>query len=128
MENNETIQNPHFWKNLQKIVDESKIIIDRPKGTHHPKFPDAPVYPLDYGYLSNTSSMDGEGIDCFVGTLKNKSIMLLVNAISSRPSSFKTYKMKSIGDWYESPYVEKIPIGKFSMSVCIAPILPANLL
>ena len=74
MENKYTTQNPCFWENLQKIVNESEIIIDRPKGTRHPKFPDAPAYPLDYGYLSNTSSMDGEGIDCFVGTLKDKSI------------------------------------------------------
>ena len=68
------IQNQLFWQNLQKLVDDSKIIIDRPKGSHHPKFPDAPAYPLDYGYVKNTKSMDGEGIDCFVGSLKNKII------------------------------------------------------
>ena len=47
-------QNQLFWQNFQKLVDDSKIIIDRPKGSHHPKFPDAPAYPLDYGYIKNT--------------------------------------------------------------------------
>lgn len=64
--------NDVFWKFLQNIVDDSEIEIDRPKGSHHPKFPDAPAYPLDYGFLKGTSSMDGEGIDCFVGSLQDK--------------------------------------------------------
>ena len=54
-----------FWQNLQDLVNRSKIIIDRPKGSCHPKFPEAPPYPLDYGFLEGTTSMDGQGIDCF---------------------------------------------------------------
>ena len=56
-----------FWQILDKLVAESKIIIDRPKGSHHPKYP-AFVYPVDYGYLDGTSSMDGGGIDIWKGT------------------------------------------------------------
>ncbi len=56
-----------FWSALDKLVSESKIIIDRPKGSRHPKYPDY-VYPLDYGYLENTTSMDGGGIDVWKGT------------------------------------------------------------
>ena len=56
-----------FWSALDKLVFESKIIIERPKGIHHPKYP-AFVYPVDYGYLENTSSMDGGGIDVWKGT------------------------------------------------------------
>lgn len=63
--------NPQFWNFVQQIVDESKVVIDRPKGSHHPNFPEAPAYPLDYGFLESTSSMDGEGIDCFVGSLRD---------------------------------------------------------
>ena len=33
----------------------------------HPKYPSF-VYPLDYGYLKNTSSADGEGIDIWLGS------------------------------------------------------------
>lgn len=56
-----------FWTAIDKLVMESKIIIDRPKGTKHPRFDF--IYPLDYGYLENTSSMDGGGIDVWQGSL-----------------------------------------------------------
>ena len=44
-----------------------EIVIDRPKGTSHPQYPDS-IYPVDYGYLCDTASMDGSGIDVWVGT------------------------------------------------------------
>ena len=56
-----------FWFALDKLVSESKIIIDRPKGSRHPKYFDC-IYPLDYGYLEGTSSMDGGGIDIWRGS------------------------------------------------------------
>ncbi len=77
--------NGDFWSFLQEIVNDSQIVIDRPKGSHHPDFPEAPAYPLDYGFLKNTSSMDGEGIDCFVGSVGDK----LVNGILCTVDRFK---------------------------------------
>lgn len=59
--------NPDFWSALDILVSESNIIIDRYKGNPHPKYP-ALVYPVDYGYLEHTSSMDGGGIDVWKGT------------------------------------------------------------
>ena len=59
--------NAAFWSALDKLVSESKIVIDRPKGSHHPKYLTF-LYPVDYGYLENTSSMDGGGIDVWKGT------------------------------------------------------------
>ena len=56
-----------FWAALERLVSESEIIIDRPKGSRHPKYPDI-IYPVDYGCLSNTKSMDGGGIDVWRGT------------------------------------------------------------
>lgn len=56
-----------FWSALDKLVSESKIIVDRPKGSHHLKYPNM-VYPVDYGYLDNTTSMDGDGIDVWKGS------------------------------------------------------------
>ena len=50
-----------------ELLEESEIVIDRPKGSAHPKFPNF-VYRLDYGYLKDTSSMDGAGIDVWVGS------------------------------------------------------------
>ena len=85
------MNNGNFWDFFQKIVNESKIIIDRPKGSHHPNFPEAPAYPLDYGFLEGTSSMDGEGIDCFVGSLGNnvvKGVLCTIDA-SQKDSEVK---------------------------------------
>lgn len=57
-----------FWQKLDILVTESKIIIDRPRGTAHPRYPDF-IYPLDYGYLAATSSSDHDGIDLWRGSL-----------------------------------------------------------
>jgi inorganic pyrophosphatase len=62
-----------FWEYLKKIVESNEIIIDRPKGTRHPKYNDM-VYEIDYGYIKNTESMDGGGIDVFVGSDDNREI------------------------------------------------------
>ena len=57
-----------FWSVLERLVAESNLVIDRPKGTTHWRYPDY-VYPMDYGYLEGTSSMDGDGIDVWIGTV-----------------------------------------------------------
>ena len=56
-----------FWQTLDKLVAESKIVIDRFKDSQHPKYPDL-IYPLDYGYLEDTTAMDGGGIDIWIGS------------------------------------------------------------
>jgi len=61
--------NNEFWNALDELVNASEIIIDRPKGSSYPKYPDF-IYEIDYGYLKDTSSMDGTGIDVWVGTAK----------------------------------------------------------
>ena len=63
MDNN----NNEFWEALDELVRKSEIVIDRPKGTVHPKFPDF-MYNVNYGYIKNTFSMDGGGIDVWVGS------------------------------------------------------------
>lgn len=69
--------NDAFWKILDKLVRESKIIIDRPKGTAHPKYPNL-IYEVDYGYLENTTSMDKGGIDVWAGTEEQKKIDAII--------------------------------------------------
>jgi inorganic pyrophosphatase len=39
----------------------------------HPKYPDY-IYPFDYGYLENTQSTDGGGIDVWLGSLGTKEV------------------------------------------------------
>ena len=59
-----------FWQALDKLIQGSEIVIDRPKGTKHPKY--SFIYPLDYGYLRGTSSMDGGGIDVWMGSIDSR--------------------------------------------------------
>ena len=61
--------NNEFWAALDELVRSSEIVIDRPRGTAHPKYPGL-IYPVDYGDLKNTYSIDGEGIDVYAGTGK----------------------------------------------------------
>ncbi|MDR0293209.1 MAG: inorganic pyrophosphatase [Oscillospiraceae bacterium] len=56
-----------FWQALDTLAAESEIIIDRPKGSAHPRYPKF-IYPLDYGYLKGTAAMDGGGIDVWRGS------------------------------------------------------------
>ena len=68
-----TEYNASFWDILEKLVRENEIIIDRPKGTRHPKYHDM-IYIADYGYVKGTQSMDKGGIDIFMGSDPNKTI------------------------------------------------------
>ena len=46
------------------IGKKIKVKIDRPFGTKHPKH--GFLYPLNYGFVPNTVSGDGEELDCYV--------------------------------------------------------------
>ena len=72
--------NDEFWSAIDQLVKTTDIVIDRPKGTTHPRYPNF-VYKVDYGYLKETTSMDGTGIDVWVGTGEKKidAIMYIVD-------------------------------------------------
>src|ERR1044071_6378268 len=59
-----------FWDAMTELLTTSDICIDRPRGRSHPRYGDA-LYPLDYGYLENTTSSDGGGIDVWLGSLNS---------------------------------------------------------
>jgi inorganic pyrophosphatase len=59
---------PSFWRAMSQLLISNSIVIDRPRGSPHPRYPSV-NYPLDYGYLENTRSSDGGGIDVWVGSL-----------------------------------------------------------
>lgn len=56
---------------MGELLVTNKIVIDRPKGVSHPRYPDY-IYPLDYGYVENTTASDGDGIDVWMGSLNTK--------------------------------------------------------
>ena len=57
-----------FWQSMSQLLTTNPVIIDRLKGSSHPRYPTV-IYPLDYGYLENTTSGDGSGIDVWLGSL-----------------------------------------------------------
>ena len=64
---------------IGKLVD---VKIDRPMGSKHPKH--GFIYPINYGYVPNTISGDGEELDCYVlgvfepiGIFKGKCIAII---------------------------------------------------
>ena len=59
-----------------------EVKMDRPMGAKHPKH--GFIYPVNYGYVPNTVSGDGEEIDCYVlgvfeslDTFKGKCIAII---------------------------------------------------
>ena len=81
--------NEDFWNALDELVSNSEIVIDRPRGSAHPRFPNF-IYKADYGYLKDTASMDGAGIDVWVGSGEKKidAIMCIVD-LMKRDSEIK---------------------------------------
>ena len=69
--------NEAFWEMLDALVREHEMIIDRPKGSRHPRYPEV-VYRLDYGYLKGTSSMDGGGIDLWLGSMEERRVEAII--------------------------------------------------
>lgn len=50
--------------NIKYIGDIIEVKIDRPLGSKHPEH--GFIYPVNYGYVPNTVSSDGEELDCYV--------------------------------------------------------------
>jgi inorganic pyrophosphatase len=62
-----------FWQGMEKLIITNKIIIDRPRGERHPRYPEY-IYPLDYGYIEDTTASDGDGIDVWMGSHRSKTL------------------------------------------------------
>lgn len=72
--------NEDFWEAIDTLVSSGKIVIDRPKGSFHPRFPNI-KYKVDYGYIENTSSMDSDGIDVWRGSLPSGNVNAIICTI-----------------------------------------------
>ncbi len=108
-----------FWNALDELVNSSEIVIDRPKGSTHPRFPNF-IYQVDYGYLKNTTSMDGAGIDVWVGSGDRKidAIMCIVD-LMKKDSEIKILigcteeeKMKIYRTHNETQYMKGVLIRR----------------
>ncbi len=74
------IYDTEFWKMLDQLFSKYDLVIDRPKGTAHPKYSDY-FYPFDYGFLKGTVSSDGAGIDVWVGSSEKKQVNAIISSV-----------------------------------------------
>ena len=79
-----------FWEALDHLVSSSQVVIDRPRGSRHPRYPEV-VYPLDYGYLYGTTAVDGGGVDLWSGSARERSLdaVLLTVDLNKRDVELK---------------------------------------
>ena len=71
-----------YWNYLNDLVATSDFVTERPKGTAHPRYPGF-IYPLDYGYLKNTLSSDGDAVDAWVGRLNPERVSGIVCTVDT---------------------------------------------
>lgn len=76
------MQAERFWRALDQLASAHPVVIDRAKGTPHPRYPDF-IYPLDYGYLQDTTSGDGAGVDVWLGSLPGSAVTGLVCCVDA---------------------------------------------
>ena len=69
--------NAYFWQKLDTLYLSSKLVIDRPKNTCHYKFSNL-IYPVDYGYLTDTTGSDQAPVDVFRGSNKATLVQALI--------------------------------------------------
>ena len=74
-----------FWTRLDSLLKTHKLVIDRPKGSRHPRYPEI-VYPLDYGYLEDTTGGDGDGIDVWRGSLPGAGLVAVCCTVDIKKS------------------------------------------
>ena len=54
----------NFYDNEDYLERNVDVIIDRPLGSKHPNYD--MIYPINYGYIPNTISGDGEELDAYI--------------------------------------------------------------
>lgn len=72
-----------FWRKLDELVGVCALVVDRPAGSAHPRYPGL-IYPLDYGYLAGTTAADGHGIDVWLGTLPERRVTGIIATVDLR--------------------------------------------
>jgi inorganic pyrophosphatase len=107
-----------FWPRLDELIKSSEIVIDRPKGTAHPRYPDL-IFPLDYGYLKGTTGGDGDGIDVWQGTAAHRKLTAIVCTVDMKKRDAE-YKLIIGCTGAEIGIIEKFHNGKYMSCIVIS--------
>ena len=84
------------------------VVIDRPMGTTHPRFPDF-VYPINYGYIPGTMAPDGHPIDAYVlgAEYPIKRCSAMVIAVIRRRDDVEDKLVVALsGEWSKASIIE----------------------
>ena len=108
-----------FWSRLDQLIKSSEMVIDRPKGTAHPGYPDL-VFPLDYGYLKGTTGGDGHEIDVWLGTAAHHRLTAIACTVDilKKDAEIKLIigcteaEIAIIRDFYNNEYMSDIIIKR----------------
>ena len=107
--------------NIDFLEKTLEVKIDRPLGSKHPKH--GFIYPLNYGYVPNTISNDGEELDCYIlgiyepiEAFKGKCIAIIHRLNDSddkliivpENKSFSDNEIKALTDFQEQYFKSKI--------------------
>jgi inorganic pyrophosphatase len=106
-----------FWTRLDELIKSSEIVIDRPKGSAHPRYPDL-VFPLDYGYLNGTIGGDGDGIDIWSGTAPHRKLTAIVCTVDMKKRDAE-YKLIIGCTEAEIKIIEKFHNGRYQSAIII---------
>jgi inorganic pyrophosphatase len=79
----QTSDNIAFWHALDALVAASAVVVDRPRGSRHPRYPES-EYPLDYGFLDETRSGDGAGIGVWLGSHERCTVTGIIYTVDLR--------------------------------------------
>ena len=108
-----------FWSRLDELIESSEIVLDRPRGTRHPTYKNI-VFPLDYGYLKGTTTVDGNGIDIWSGTAEHRSLSAIACTVDvhKKDAEIKLIigctdeEIRIIEDFHNGPYQSAIIIKR----------------
>ncbi len=110
-----------FWARLDDLIESSEIVLDRPKGSRHPKYPEM-IFPLDYGYLKDTCGGEGEEVDVWVGTAGHRRLTAIACTVHTleKDAEIKLIigcteeEINIIEDFHNGPYQSAIIIKRDS--------------
>lgn len=71
-----------FWERIDSLISSGEMVIDRPKGSLHPRITEI-VYPLDYGYLKDITGGDRNELDFWQGSMSEKRIVAIACTVDT---------------------------------------------
>jgi inorganic pyrophosphatase len=112
-----------FWEYIEQLLQECPLVIDRPSGSAHPNYPNL-IYPLDYGYLEGSTTVDGAGVDVFVGSQPNRMLSGLFCTVDLHKHDVEIKlllgctpeEIRMLSDW----------LNEASMRAIFLPLIPAR--